>query len=415
MQEPVISRGAGTAPAPSFQTGEHVPSHFLPPPVEATALQSLVGWSHGIPAATNTASAPHVASPAQVPPAAGFGNLGPTVVREPQHLRCAEPSAAPQQQFAVPAMLPQQQLPPPPPTYAAVRQQGGGRKEAGIPDNNGYFVVYNEADEPPSKAVLQDNPVHVPNVPIVIHVSDTLRDKIAKGKYVPMCELLPGEKEYTQTEMVMHTGDDGKSKALFKAYNKDRRISHDQWQRGWLIFSAVRLRTEPHEHQSLLNYAAQIRNLWTRHADWRSYDQNFRKYKELTQIAWDHISGAMFLDCHTNVVGGATGADNTKSNKKKKNKGRNQQKGPSYNFPRLAGYCWPWNAGQCEFKGPHCRKGLHSCTICEKAGHPANRCYSRDDEPRRRRGNNNGGDRDRSRSPRAPRTGRRNGPEDQHH
>ena len=161
MQEPVISRGAGTAPAPSFQTGEHVPSHFLPPPVEATALQSLVGWSHGIPAATNTASAPHVASPAQVPPAAGFGNLGPTVVREPQHLRCAEPSAAPQQQFAVPAMLPQQQLPPPPPTYAAVRQQGGGREEAGIPDNNGYFVVYNEADEPPSKAVLQDNPVHV--------------------------------------------------------------------------------------------------------------------------------------------------------------------------------------------------------------------------------------------------------------
>ena len=124
--------------------------------------------------------------------------------------------------------------------------------------------------------------------------------------------------------------------SLEPAQNSKRINSIDQWTSAFQIFVAVYTVRFPDMAPALMKYSATVRDLATKNAHWKYYDENFRFLRQKSLFPWDEI--------HRNSFQPSSQVSSAK-----------QIKQP---FPR--GFCWKFHQGDkcfgCNFK--------HECFKC---------------------------------------------------
>lgn len=145
-------------------------------------------------------------------------------------------------------------------------------------------------------------------VPLHMHVPDTTQIKIKQEQYVDFGTLLPNKHDPTESEnlqLKIHLAS-GQPKIMFQKQNTKKIVYIDQWQKAFEIFSSIYLQQFPQCAIPLIRYGQTIRDLHQKGFDWKLYDTEFRRLRQLEPDThpWDRLDYELWAfamhSSHTN-------------------------------------------------------------------------------------------------------------------
>ncbi len=202
-----------------------------------------------------------------------------------------------------------------------------------------------------SKVVLQVTG----GVPLDLHVSKKLREKILSEEYVELGELLERDPDKLETFNISMSN----SKMIAKSRSTQIRNFKD-WDQAWDIFMCVYGRKEVNKSKltSLIKHRSHVKDVHDRQGRWQFYDRQFRKLKALLgdQLSWDTLHTEIFMKAM--MPEQRSGDDYAKVTSFKPPPGKGRA-----NLP--LGHCWN------SIKGLPCRRDpcslKHFCKKCNQA------------------------------------------------
>ena len=196
------------------------------------------------------------------------------------------------------------------------------------------------------------------SLPLATRVPDKIKAKIWANEYVDLGSLQSnslGEESYT---FKLQNGEEGKPVFTVVPNEKRRTIRNiDQWTAVFQTFVAVYSEKYPQATPGLMKYSSIVRELAFRSANWRFYDENFRKLRQKDPVPWEQIHTELWLRVHSQ-----RGPANDTARAPPTHDAK-----PSQSFP--PGFCFKFHGGQrcygCNYK--------HQCFKCG-GQHPASQC-----------------------------------------
>ena len=211
-----------------------------------------------------------------------------------------------------------------------------------------------------------------PSYPPIPH---NLAEKIWKGTYIDMADLLP----------VRLGGDEQEDKEK-KNKSKSRKKVKDilAWSQCFLAYVSIVSLKEPTRVCDLLSYASTIIQTHRRYEGngWQIYDTNFRqqavakkfqRWADLDQSIWAlALANAQARSVHCELCLSIEHSTDEceEADEKEKTKPKSSQDPLSNTNPPI---CFRWNYREC--MNPTCLY-LHICNSCRKQGHKATECRS---------------------------------------
>ena len=217
--------------------------------------------------------------------------------------------------------------------------------------------------------------------PLGISVPQKLREKILKGEYIELGQLLHSDFS-NGGKFTLNVNDEGKL-MWEDAKVKSRITSIQSWTDAFLIFSAVYLEGQPKRAQELLKYMSIVRTAAQRYQGygWREYDKLFRMRHQLQPLrSWATIDSelwSLYAAVGTpwqHSPGNFWGNSGQSSFRRPMhpNFQRFKQSGSKANSRGpLDKICFSYNAAGCS--RANCRF-KHTCAKCKSGGHGARDC-----------------------------------------
>lgn len=194
-------------------------------------------------------------------------------------------------------------------------------------------------------------------IPLSHRVPDKLKNQIWANEYVDFALLLhnsvtnPAEEQYT---VKLDTSQEGQQSLVLVPSTKTHPLhTIDQWMSTFHIYVSIYAERVPQDTPALMKYGSIVKELATLGANWKFYDENFRKLRESQGVPWNQVHSELWLRSHS-----FRAKPNTQPRKSKVD-------GPF--IPK--GYCWKFHRNLhcpgCSFK--------HQCFRCGQS-HPIAKC-----------------------------------------
>ncbi len=227
--------------------------------------------------------------------------------------------------------------------------------------------------------------------PVGANVPQTLKEKIIKGEYIELGQLLETSMPKKVSNFTLNMNNEGQ--IVWEDCRPKRRItSIHAWTTAFIIFSGVFLEAHPHRTQELLKYMSLIRTAAARYQGygWREYDRQWRLRQASQPLrSWAAIDSELWSlyaasglpvqytrqnirgVSHPNTTAFSTtsfrGPGPVRSQNTKMLPGQ-QGRTNRNTFNQV---CFAFNAAGC---GRNPCKFQHSCTKCRGADHGAATC-----------------------------------------
>ena len=140
-------------------------------------------------------------------------------------------------------------------------------------------------------AVVSDDelpsvPMSLPPLGVGFHLEDTIKEKIAQGRYVSFCTLLP---TYRPTSKLVFNAERGIS-----SVSSDKKLfNFSDWMDAFIIYAYVRAKAHPDEAIHLFHYQQTIKRIHDRGGNFIAYDEAFRcKHRGAVPIPWQGLDDA---------------------------------------------------------------------------------------------------------------------------
>ncbi len=223
----------------------------------------------------------------------------------------------------------------------------------------------NEGSDALAKVIMEGDesgkPVlHVTSgLPLDLHVSPKLREKVLSGKFVELGELL--EKDPERLEMLDISFSRNKVVAKSKS---DVVRTFDQYDLAWDIFMTIYARKEENKSElpALVKHRANVKDIHDRQGRWLFYDSQFRRLKELlgSDLQWDCLHGEIYMKAMSPI---SRMERRTEIREAVPTGGNRWGKGQGANVLQTPGYCWNFLSGKpCNCQG----KFKHVCPKCSQ-------------------------------------------------
>lgn len=130
-------------------------------------------------------------------------------------------------------------------------------------------------------------------VPLHLHVSEMTQQKIKEGKYVDFATLLPNHHDHSDTDNLQLKIQmaAGQPKIVFEKQNQKKIYTIVQWQKAFDVYTSIYLEQFPQHAIPLIRYGQTIRDLHAKGFNWRLYDTEFRRLRQLDLDGhpWDRL------------------------------------------------------------------------------------------------------------------------------
>ena len=194
-------------------------------------------------------------------------------------------------------------------------------------------------------------------IPLSHRVPDKLKKQIWANEFVDFALLLhnsvtnPAEEQYA---VKLDTSQEGQqSLVLVPSTKKHPLHTIDQWMSAFQNFVSIYAERVPQDTPALMKYGSIVKELATLGANWKFYDENFRKLRESQGVPWNQVHSELWLRSH--------------SFRAKPNAQPLKSKVDDPFIPK--GNCWKFHRGLhcpgCSFK--------HQCFRCGQS-HPIAKC-----------------------------------------
>ena len=203
------------------------------------------------------------------------------------------------------------------------------------------------------------------SVPVGLLLSKTIKEKVARGAYIPFsCLIEPGEQQ-TDAEIIINATTGATTS---RARQKDIPLSFVDWTSAWNTFCAILMENGTGElARNLAKHFQVVHEIYKDGQAWEFYDRTFRTLIEFGHAAW----GQEKSDTRQQAARRSNNNPNPQGSPRNAPKGQQQQ---GYNggdkYP--TGTCHRWHKGlgcadraTCTF--------THTCLTCAKP-HPTSRC-----------------------------------------
>ena len=110
------------------------------------------------------------------------------------------------------------------------------------------------------------------------NISKSLQKKIITHRYVDFHELLPND---DTSEYTLQFQPNSQPAPFQLVRNKKDPINRSQWLAAWDEYMAIYIQKHPKHIAQMMTYAKTIRSMMASNYDWRSYDETFRRRREL--------------------------------------------------------------------------------------------------------------------------------------
>lgn len=201
------------------------------------------------------------------------------------------------------------------------------------------------------------------------NVPDKIKAQIWANEYVDLTRLVNTDR----TDDVQFTLYQAEGSASVNIVPQNKRLPFSilQWDSAFAAFMAVYLQRYQDEMANLLQYSQTIKQLSQKGANWRLYDEKFRKIRETELQPW----GTILFDLYLQASIPFQAVKNYQSQNKNgpKNQQQKQPFRPKYRF----GVCWKFNDG---FQCNGCTHD-HKCDGCG-GPHPKVRCTQNQQQSR---------------------------------
>ena len=194
-------------------------------------------------------------------------------------------------------------------------------------------------------------------IPLSNIVPEKVKNQIWANEFIDFSLLLKSNISNTDDDQytIKFETKKGGQPSVVLAPNAKRNTLHsiDQWTSAFQIYVAIYTERAPKDTPALMKYGSVVRELATLGANWKFYDENFRKLRQSQGNPWDQIHSELWLRSHSF------------RDKPTYHPKRAKHEGPY--IPN--GYCWKFHRGihcpGCSFK--------HQCFRCGQS-HPIAKC-----------------------------------------
>ena len=185
-------------------------------------------------------------------------------------------------------------------------------------------------------------------IPLSNIVPEKVKNQIWANEFIDFSLLLKSNIRNTDDDQytIKFETKKGGQPSVVLAPNAERNTlySIDQWTSAFQIYVAIYTERAPKDTSALMKYGSVIRELATLGANWKFYDENFRKLRQSQGTPWDQIHSELWLRSHSF-----------------RDKPTNHPKRTKHEGPYIPnGYCWKFHRGiqcpGCSFK--------HQCFRC---------------------------------------------------
>ena len=196
------------------------------------------------------------------------------------------------------------------------------------------------------------------------HLNQRLRESIQSHKFVDFYDI-----RFPDHEVSYDMAANAEGSGIILKPKKRRELSEREFLEALDDFLAVYCEKYPNELSDLLSYAKLLKSLMKQGANWRFYDAEFRRDREMTRMAWTNIridlyvtATAFFNRPHPATVGARTAPIPIRQS----NPANRVPVGYCFDFHRRDGRC-P-NKDKCTYKHecPTC-PGSHPIFMCAKS------------------------------------------------
>ena len=195
-------------------------------------------------------------------------------------------------------------------------------------------------------------PKFSPGLPAGQTVKHDLKVKLWSHKFIEFYDLL--YPNITPTYSMSFQGDSG-NPHLMLAPKKRKTLNEVEWGMACDIFVAIYVERYPEQLSALLTYSRHVKDLMRHKADWRYYDEEYRRAREFSP----HSFFTVRQDLELRAFRKAELAKNMDQNSNKASNSSHVPSGFCFKFHKRDSYC---NLGEsCNFS--------HQCSRCKKT-HP---------------------------------------------
>ncbi|KAI8484564.1 hypothetical protein Bbelb_376710 [Branchiostoma belcheri] len=212
----------------------------------------------------------------------------------------------------------------------------------------------------PTTSPPSTSPYHIP---LDTGIPATLKEKIWQNKYIDFKSLLPNMRSTPQYTVSLSDNLTPTLTLANRPPDPKHDLSLDQWTKAFLIYHFIYAQRHPAHTCQLVSYLSLVRTMASRGAQWRRYDEMFRKYREgAPDTPWDPPLLQLYMDAHYN---------NPSSSLSRPTSSASTPPNPPSDIP--PGYCFRFHKEngqcrrvQCPFKH-ECFKcdGRHKATLCD--------------------------------------------------
>ena len=195
---------------------------------------------------------------------------------------------------------------------------------------------------------------------------DKVRQDILSDKYVDFQSIAYPNQEQAYT---MSLDGPNEGPVINFAPKKRRPLSENEWSSAWDDFVAVYADAYPHKLSDLITYGKSIKAMMAKNQNWRTYDEQFRKDRELTLCSWASVR----VDLQLSTAQPLPQTSIVQNHNAQLFRGYSTSKTPAPN-----GFCFRFhtqgtrcNQNQCPYKHrcPKCN-GTHPVFLCNRYRHP---------------------------------------------
>ena len=143
----------------------------------------------------------------------------------------------------------------------------------------------------PTTPSILPSPVAMDTGLVTIQISERNQNKILAGQYVDFKELANPNKTPSLPPAVVQTEYGNFLIPAASTPKKTKEISQNDWHKAFYAFQAVHTKRFPGEAAQLFAYGHLITTLMEDGANWRGYDESFRKQREVQVVKyrWDQF------------------------------------------------------------------------------------------------------------------------------
>ncbi|CAH1274772.1 uncharacterized protein [Branchiostoma lanceolatum] len=212
------------------------------------------------------------------------------------------------------------------------------------------------------------------HVPLDTGISDNIKDKIWRHKFVYFKNLLPAFQSAPQYTVSLSNTLTPTLTLANRSTEQRHPLSLEQWTTAFLIFHYIYIQLHPSHSPQLLAYQHLVRTLADRQADWLRYDELFRQYREKNPTApWDTPHLQLYVDALYPAPSSTASSARSTPPSSTASSARSAVPSPKTTPNIPAGYCFQYHKpnGQC-FQ--HNCLYKHSCYKCGSGAHKAPLC-----------------------------------------